>query len=101
MLEYKHDDRISSGDVVIQLKTIKQKVIMLKTQTHRGKNRRSDWSQSKFDTNTVSINYFIACCERTRVPSTLYKKKNGLWKNQIVYQILKQLLTDMQQKVAS
>ena len=31
MLKYKHDDRISSDDVVIQLKTIKQKVIMLYT----------------------------------------------------------------------
>ena len=26
MLNYKHDDRISSGEVVIQLKSIKQKV---------------------------------------------------------------------------
>ena len=39
MLEYKHEDRISSGDVVIQLKTIKLKVIIL--YERRGKNRRS------------------------------------------------------------
>ena len=31
MLKYEQDDRISSGDVVIQLKTMKQKVIILYT----------------------------------------------------------------------
>ena len=84
MLKCEQDDRVSAEDVVIQLKTIKQKVIMLKTQTHRGKNRRSDWSRSKFDTNTVSINYVIACRERTKVPSSLFKRDLGFQKNQIV-----------------
>jgi hypothetical protein len=48
MLKYEPNDRISSDDVVIQLKRIKQKVIML--YIGRGKNRRSDWSPPKCDT---------------------------------------------------
>ena len=40
MLKFEHIDRISSSDVVIQLKSAKQKVIIL--YYDRDKNRRSD-----------------------------------------------------------
>ena len=70
MLEYKHDDRISSGDVVIQLKTIKQKVIIIYTRIGKRIVDRIGLDQNFI---LISIHFVIVLRERRRVASTMFK----------------------------
>jgi hypothetical protein len=70
MLIYEHDDRISSGDVVNQLKTIKQKVIIIYTRIGKRIVDRIGLDQNFI---LISIHFVIVLRERRRVASTMFK----------------------------
>ena len=81
---YAHDDRISSGDGVIQLKNNKTKGKQYCI--HVGE-RMVDRINQDQNFILISIHYVIAFSKRRRLSSTMFKQDLGFGKNQNINRI--------------